>query len=232
MPDHAYIYEHQAEQYNRLIARQEDAHLWSKINDICPLKNADVVDLGAGAGRLTCQLAPHVKSVVATDAYAAMLKVTEKRLKANGATNVHMKVADHRHLPLEDSSADLVVSGWSICYLGSSNTADWQQNVRRTLAEVRRILRPGGAVIIFETMGTGTKTPDPPAFLKGYYDMLTYEYGFVREMMRLDYRFESVEEAEQLTRFFFGDELADRVAREQLVHVPECAGMWWRTFGS
>jgi dihydroorotase len=35
-----------------------------------------------------------------------------------------------------------------------------------------------------------------------------------------------VEQAEQLTRFFFGDDLADKVAEQKLSHLPECAGVW------
>lgn len=37
------------------------------------------------------------------------------------------------------------------------------------------------------------------------------------------------EEVEKLTRFFFGDELSDRVVKESLIQLPECAGIWWLT---
>ena len=50
---------------------------------------------------------------------------------------------------------------------------------------------------------------------------------FSRVRIRTGYRFESL--AEDLTRFFFGDALADRVAREGLVILPECTGIWWLT---
>jgi hypothetical protein len=33
-----------------------------------------------------------------------------------------------------------------------------------------------------------------------------------------------------LTRFFFGDALADRVRRENLVSLPESTGIWWRKY--
>ncbi|RAP21073.1 hypothetical protein C2W64_03656 [Brevibacillus laterosporus] len=33
------------------------------------------------------------------------------------------------------------------------------------MSEIKRVLRPGGTAIIFETMGTGYETPHPPAFL-------------------------------------------------------------------
>jgi hypothetical protein len=38
-----------------------------------------------------------------------------------------------------------------------------------------------------------------------------------------------VPEAEELTRFFFGDELANRIKNEGLLIVPECTGIWWKT---
>ena len=52
---------------------------------------------------------------------------------------------------------------------------------------------------------------------------------FSRVRIRTDYRFESLAEAGDLTRFFFGDALAGRVAGEGLVTLPECTGMWWLT---
>ncbi|MCF2938092.1 methyltransferase type 11 [Paenibacillus alkaliterrae] len=90
-----------------------------------------------------------------------------------------------------------------------------------------RVLRPGGMIIIFETMGTGYETPNPPEFLKPYYDELVQEYGFSHKWIRTDYQFDNTLQAEQLTRFFFSDELADRVASRKLVQLPECAGVWW-----
>ena len=52
---------------------------------------------------------------------------------------------------------------------------------------------------------------------------------FSRVWIRTDYRFASLLEAVDMTRFFFGDELADRVASEGLVILPECTGIWWLT---
>jgi hypothetical protein len=52
---------------------------------------------------------------------------------------------------------------------------------------------------------------------------------FPRVRIRTDYRFESLAEAEDLMRLFFGDTLADRVASEGLVILPECTGIWWLT---
>jgi hypothetical protein len=95
---------------------------------------------------------------------------------------------------------------------------------------MKRVLRPGGTVIILETLGTGCESPHPPSdALAAYYALLEEEHGFSATWIRTDYRFASLSEAEDLTRFFFGDGLADRVAREGLVTLPECTGIWWLT---
>lgn len=98
------------------------------------------------------------------------------------------------------------------------------------MTETARVLKPGGTMVIFETMGTGTEKPEPPDFLRNYYILLEKEYHFAHTLARLDYDFAHIDEAEQLTRFFFGDVLADQVKERNQVHLPEWAGVWWRDF--
>jgi hypothetical protein len=96
------------------------------------------------------------------------------------------------------------------------------------LFQMKRLLCPGGTMILLETMGTGRETPQPPrAYLAELYAWLEQEQGFSTQWIRTDYRFESLAEAEQLTRFFFGDELARTVAAKNWVILPECTGIWW-----
>jgi hypothetical protein len=52
-------------------------------------------------------------------------------------------------------------------------------------------------------------------------------HGFSRTWIRTDYTFEDIEEAVELTGFFFGEELAHQVDQEHRVKLPECAGVWW-----
>jgi len=226
MPDHTLIYKEMAEQYDRLISKQKS--VYQTLEKIKPCAGLDIIDLGAGSGRLTCLLAPQAKSIIAFDQSQAMLDVTAQKLKAMGLRNWKTQVADHRQLPVEDHSADLIVAGWTLCYLGSSNVANWEQNIHTVMEELKRVIKPGGCVIIFETMGTGTPHPNPPDFLRGYYALLENAYGFSHAVIRTDYTFAHVAEAEALTRFFFGDELADQVVEQGLVQLPEWAGVWWR----
>lgn len=225
MPDHTSIYRQEAERYHLLISKQPNLALY--IEEIRPFAGLDIVDLGAGTGRLATVLAPQAKSLVALDASQPMLDVTAARLKQAGLANWSTQQADHRHIPLPEQSADLLVAGWTICYLASSNDPRWKQNLADVIAEMKRIIRPGGTIIIFETMGTGTETPNPPDFLRDYYRELAETYGFAHTWIRTDYEFDSVEQAVELTRFFFGEQLADRVLAQQSKRVAECAGIWW-----
>ncbi|MFD0710502.1 class I SAM-dependent methyltransferase [Paenibacillus sp. GCM10027626] len=225
MPDHARIYIEEAEKYHLLISKQPLLH--DVIEEVRPTTGLDIVDVGAGTGRLTAVLASKARSIIAIDESAGMLEVNAKRLKELGLGNWRTIVAEHRKLPLENASADLVVAGWTIAYLANDEVEDGEGNLNAAIAEMKRVLRPGGTIIIFETMGTGEKQPNPPAILKNYYKRLQEEYHFSYKWIRMDYTFENTEQAEELTRFFFGDALADRVKQEQLKTVPECAGVWW-----
>lgn len=231
MPSHEEIYARHAEQYQRLIAGADcEGNITAVIADICPVDGLDVVDLGAGTGRLSCLLAPAAKSVTAVDLSSAMLEVTKARLAAQGLSHWHAVTADHRSLPLADNSADLIVSGWSVCYIANSTVPEWQEQLGQAVSEMKRVLRPGGTIVLFETLGTGTDKPQAPDILQGYYDSLKRVHGFSHTWIRTDYRFADAAEAEELTRFFFGDELGDRVAAGEFGEagfVPEWAGVWW-----
>ncbi len=94
-------------------------------------------DLGCGTGALAFALAPHVSHVHAIDASSAMLLAAHARLAAVGNVTVHDGSLEA--LPLADSSLDVAVM-----MLVLHHVAD----PARALREVRRVLRPGGRVLI------------------------------------------------------------------------------------
>jgi ubiquinone/menaquinone biosynthesis C-methylase UbiE len=77
MPNHDEIYEKEAEQYELLISREDyNGNIGKAVNQIRSMNGLDIVDLGAGTGKLSCMLAPVAKSVTVLDASQAMLNVT------------------------------------------------------------------------------------------------------------------------------------------------------------
>jgi len=228
MPTEKEVYESHADEYEHLIRREDyQGNILAAIESYFPLDGLDVVELGAGTGRLTRLLAPYVHSIKAFDASAHMLEIAETSLREMELANWKTGVADHRQIPIEDTSADLVISGWSFCYLAVWGGADWASALQDGLNEIQRVLRPDGMVILIESLGTGTEKPRPPEHLEQYFDWLT-ETGFERGWMRTDYRFESLEEAVELSTFFFGEEMGQQVRENNWQILPECTGIWWR----
>lgn len=226
MPDYQSIYQNQAAQYDLMVSREDyEGNLLPALNAVRSLSGLDVVELGAGTGRLTTLIAPLAKTLVALDVSEHMLDSLRKKLP-----NTAIIAASNMALPLGTSCADVTIAGWSIAHSVEWYPETWREEMGRAIAEMTRLLRPGGTAIILETLGTGNETPAPPNDgLALFYQMLQDEYGFENTALRTDYQFESPAEGQALLRFFFGDELADRVAAEQLTILPECTGIWWRT---
>ena len=68
-------------------------------------------------------------------------------------------------------------------------------DISEVVLEMKRVVRPGGNIIILETLGTGNESPQPPDYLHGYYEMLKNDFNFSHTSIRTDYKFASVEEA-------------------------------------
>jgi len=228
MPTQEEIYKTEGDKYEALIAHEDyQGNILHSLQEITSLENRLVLDLGAGTGRLAGLLAPHVSQIRAFDISEEMLRVCRQKLAASGLSNWQVAVADHRQLPVDDHSADLAVSGWSVSYLAVWNPDSWRAELEKWLGEMRRILTTGGLIVLFESLGTGNESPIKIDHLKDFYPWLD-EVGFQNKWIRTDYKFESLAEAEYLSRFFFGDELGDKVGQKRWVVLPECTGVWWK----
>jgi demethylmenaquinone methyltransferase / 2-methoxy-6-polyprenyl-1,4-benzoquinol methylase len=101
-----------------------------------------VLDVAAGTGVSTVELARTGARCLATDFSLGMLRTGRGRLVARlGASPVPFVAADALHLPLPDASVDAVVISF-----GLRNTVD----VDAALAEFARVTRPGGTLAVCE----------------------------------------------------------------------------------
>jgi ubiquinone/menaquinone biosynthesis C-methylase UbiE len=228
MPDHKQIYTSEAERYEALVSREDyRGNIQRALDEIVDVNGLDILDVGAGTGRLAGLLAPRVRSMLAFDISAGMLTIARDKLNRSGLRRWGTAVGDHRALPIPSRSADVIVSGWSVSYVAVWNPERWREELNAWFAEAERVLRRGGFIVLFESLGTGNESPQPLAHLENTYRWLD-EAGFQNKWIRTDYRFESLDEAVDLAGFFFGEAMADQVRERRSVVLPECTGVWWR----
>ncbi len=103
-----------------------------------------VLDLAGGTGDLAALYSPVVGStgvVVLADINGAMMEVGRDRLLDRGLTNIKFCEADAQALPFADASFNCVTIGF-----GLRNVT----HKERALAEMHRVLRPGGRLLVLE----------------------------------------------------------------------------------
>jgi ubiquinone/menaquinone biosynthesis C-methylase UbiE len=230
MPTEKEVYEGHADQYERLILREDhENNIPAAINQIKHIADADIIELGAGTGRVTRLLSTSARSVRASDLSLHMLTTARDVLVQQNVSNTIICVADMRRTPYEENCADLIIAGWSFCYLAVWGEEEWKDELEAGLDEAQRLLRPGGVMMMLENYGTGFVSPAPPPHLDPYFAFLKKK-GFEETWFRTDYAFHSLEEALALSGFFFGDEMAEKVKKNRWTILPECTGLLWRKY--
>jgi ubiquinone/menaquinone biosynthesis C-methylase UbiE len=102
------------------------------------LSRARILDIGVGAGRTTATIAPLVREYVGVDFSPAMVEACRTKF-AGQLRNSRFDEADARHLDAyADASFDIVLFSFN-----GLDSIDYPDRMR-ALAEVRRVLRPGG----------------------------------------------------------------------------------------
>lgn len=108
-----------------------------------------VLDLGCGPGHAAAALAPHAAEVVALDLTLAMVELGRRLAAERGIENLRFERGDAARLPFEAARFERVSSR-----LSAHHYAD----PAAVLREVARVLAPGGAFLLVDTVA-----PDDPA---------------------------------------------------------------------
>jgi ubiquinone/menaquinone biosynthesis C-methylase UbiE len=107
---------------------------------VCEGLHGDVVEIGFGSGLNVPFYPASVSSVAAVEPADVGWKLARRRLAATNVA-VHRSGLDGQSLPLADDSCDAALTTWSLCTIPDAATA---------LLEVRRVLKPGGALHFLE----------------------------------------------------------------------------------
>ena len=113
--------------------------LWAVLGLIDPA--LVVGDLGCGTGQLSQTIAPYVNTVIAVDASTDMLDAARQRLQE--FANVDIRQGELESLPIENEALHAAMLSLVLHY---------SPDPARALAEVARVLRPGGRVLVVDML--------------------------------------------------------------------------------
>ena len=114
---------------------------------LAPRGGERILEVGAGRGEYALRLAGDVApggSIDVVDAHPQMLDATVRGARERGLENVAAVLGDPRRLPFDDNRFD---AAYLVAALGDA------QDARGALAELARVVRPGGRIVVGELHG-------------------------------------------------------------------------------
>jgi len=100
-----------------------------------------LLDIGCGTGIYFDALANYSDHIEAIDLSKEMIQVAREYCQQNGLTNIHPRMGSAELLEYEDESFDVVIELDVLHHIS---------NLEKTLAEIYRVLKPGGHFLVFE----------------------------------------------------------------------------------
>ena len=142
---------------NRVISFGIDIKWRKRVVSIVSEKNpAKILDIATGTGDLAINMTKTgAKEIIGLDISPGMLEVGKRKiLEKNLGDTIKMIVGDSENLPFEANSFDAITVAFGVRNF---------ENLEKGLAEIFRVLKPGGSFVVLET-SIPTKTP----FKQGY----------------------------------------------------------------
>jgi demethylmenaquinone methyltransferase/2-methoxy-6-polyprenyl-1,4-benzoquinol methylase len=120
-----------------------------------PAGDQQVLEIGFGTGHAVVEIAQRLAGggrVFGIDVSPGMLAIAEKRVAAAGLRDrvVELQLGDAKQLPYDDGSFDAVFSSFTLELFSESE-------IPRLLAEIARLLRPAGRLVVVSMHDDGRK---------------------------------------------------------------------------
>ena len=122
---------------NAVMSSDENREIRSRV---CADLDGTVVEIGFGSGLNVPYYPEGVHTVHAVEPASRSVAIAAERIEA-GHAHVHHTGLTGERVDLPDASADAVLSTWTLCSIPDVDAA---------LAEIRRVLKPGGSLHFVE----------------------------------------------------------------------------------
>jgi len=106
---------------------------------VVPAAQGRVLEIGIGSGLNLPFYGPGVDAVIGLDPSSPLLTMAQGQVTADAPVSMLQGAAEA--IPLETASMDTVVTTWTLCSI---------PDVTAALADMRRVLKPGGTLLFVE----------------------------------------------------------------------------------
>ncbi len=195
------------------------------IDALHPLHGAEVVDIGCGTGFHLPRFAARGARVVGVEPHLPLVRRAEQRLAVWGERAASVLAGDAEALPLADASVDVAHARWAY-FFGAGCEAG--------LAEVARVLRPGGIAVVVDN--DVTRSTFGAWFRRAYpaYDAVAVQrfwdrQGFTTEHLTIEWTFDRRDDLDAVARIELPPAVADEVlAAHHGLSVDYAVALRWR----
>lgn len=140
------VYEREAANYDRNVKLPERLLFSGGREWVCAQAEGEVLEIAVGTGLNFPHYADGVR-LTGIEFVPAMLDIARRRAVGLGRS-VDLRLGDAQALEFEDATFDTVVCTLSLCTIPDDRAA---------VAEVRRVLRPGGRFVVLEHVRSPTR---------------------------------------------------------------------------
>ena len=132
-------YEETASKYDKKVGFSEKLLFRDGRSWVCSQAQGEVLEIAVGTG-LNFRHYPDDVTLIGIELSPAMLEIARRRAQELGR-DVDLRVGDAQELDFPDECFDTVVSTLSLCTIPDE---------RKAVGEARRVLRPGGRLLLLE----------------------------------------------------------------------------------
>lgn len=207
-------------------ALDRDGLITAAMRQIRPWDDSVVCDLGAGTGFWARTFAPTARHVFAVEPHGGSRLIAHSRVARLGWESVSVLAGSAERTHLADQSVDWVHARFAYF---------WGPGCEAGLAEVDRILRPGGAFVMIDNdLRRGTFAEwirrSPPGYQRDpdVVDAWWTDQGCSIAEVPSCWRFDRREDLEAVVRLEFEDLAADLLASHEGLEVEYVYRLFWK----